>query len=302
MNLYKKCERKILLKSVESESELELELESRSKYNNNKIKTRTEILKIFFFQIQRFALFAQNFQPFNHINYHDQEILLRAGVLELCFIRGAFLFNKQTKSWSDDLLPENHSHLLHENDLKIMVTDMLLEKHLYFIDHFQKLGLDEPTIMLLSVIVLLTADRTGLANSELIQIEQEKYLILLKNYMNWRFGVKRSSILYPKLLLKVTDLRELAEAHTDYQLILCKDELKEIQPKIQCLHINNHHDDKPKSLTNHKINDFIWTINNYYYSKIKNINNTNSNSRHKIEDTEEEISTSSDGSDKLSSE
>ena len=197
---------------------------------------RTDILNIFFTAIQQFTLFAQRFQSFTCLSNQDKQILLRDGVLELCFLRGAFNYDMKGKYWRYD----DHSEaVVYSEHLEIMVTKSLVEKHTHFIKTIKRLRLDEATFILLTIIVFLSPDRPALIDTDSVQREQEKYLILLKNYMNWRYGLRMSSLLYPKLLHKLTDLRELAEAHTDYHLSLCKQELNQIKYKLSTLNIRN---------------------------------------------------------------
>ena len=253
---------------------------------------RTDILNVFFTAIQQFTLFAQRFQSFTCISNHDKQILLRDGVLELCFLRGAFNYDMKGKYWRYD---ERTDAVIYSDHLQIMVTKDLLEKHMQFIKTIKRLRLDEPTYTLLTLIVLLSSDRESLIDSHAVQREQETYLILLKKYMNWKYGSKMSSLLYPKLLFKLTDLGELAETHTDYHLSLCRQELNQIRQKLSTLSIRC---DAPKvdssiakcelSCVTHPIH---WTIRQCITDK------SFGNSLY----ADEELSTSSEGSEKLSS-
>ncbi|XP_054168070.1 thyroid hormone receptor beta-like [Oppia nitens] len=220
-----------------------------------------DILNIFFTAIQQFALFVHQFDSFASIPAQDKQILLKGGVLELCFLKGAFSYDLRGKHWRYD---ERSSGVIYSDNLQSLVTKDLLEKHMQFIKTIKILNLDEPTFTMLTLVILLTSDREGLTASQLVQKEQEKYLLLMKAYMNWRYGSQRSSLLFPKLLLKLTDLRELAEAHTDYQLLLGRHELQQIQHKLSTLNtaVDNNHFELTTQLTINS-NDFVpeWTIN-----------------------------------------
>ena len=97
------------------------------------------------------------------------------------------------------------------------------------------MNLDQISVIILCIILLLTPDRIGLGSTsiEFITRQQEKYLLLLQRYMVWKFGHASSTVLFPKLLLKLPDLRELSELLTDYQLVLCKEEVQSVQSKLQ---------------------------------------------------------------------
>ncbi|CAG2117236.1 unnamed protein product [Medioppia subpectinata] len=266
-----------------------------------------DVLQIFFKAIQQFALFVQTFPAFGAIPTADKQVLLRGGVLELCFLRGAFSYDMRGKHWRYD------TGVIYSDSLQTLLTKDLLEKHMQFIKTVKRLRIDEPTYILLSLVILLTADREGLTAGQLVQSEQEKYLLLLKSYMAWRYGPRVSALLYPKLLLKLADLRELAEAHTDYELLLGRHELRQIQHKLSDINLATIPDDyanllaaqSPDSVNAaanaaHLLNTFggqqsssavnVWTIGN-------SITDDSFGTNRGLYD--DELSTSSEGSERL---
>ncbi|GFQ70206.1 nuclear hormone receptor E75 [Trichonephila clavata] len=177
---------------------------------------------------------------FSKIQQHDKEILLRTGVLELCFIRGAYVYDEKLSRWPHTGKPMyKDSPTLDSDDIKKLVSSELFEKHMEFIRSIKDLHLDEATIMLLLVIVLMSPDRPGLENEVLVAEEQEKFYILMKKYMQWRYGEENTLVLYPKLLLRLPDLRELNDNHTDYNLRLATEEVQQIQQKLSSLKIDS---------------------------------------------------------------
>ncbi|ROT60808.1 hypothetical protein C7M84_021581 [Penaeus vannamei] len=59
-----------------------------------------------------------------------------------------------------------------------------------------------------------------------------------RKYMNWRYGPHNATIMYPRLLIKLTDLRELNDQHNEYNLKLAKQEVAEIQMQLGQLNLN----------------------------------------------------------------
>lgn len=203
-------------------------------------RTRTEILDMFFTAVKQFTNFSQRLEKFRKIHQHDQEILLRTGVLELCFIRGAYVYDEKLARWPHTGKPlYRDSPTLDAEDIKKLVSAELFEKHMEFIRSIKELHPDEATTMLLLVIILLSPDRPGLKNELLVAEEQEKFYILMKKYMSWRYGEEHTVVLYPKLLLRLPDLRELNDNHTDYNLKLGSDEILQIQQKLSSLKIDS---------------------------------------------------------------
>lgn len=203
-------------------------------------RSRTEILDMFFTAVKQFTNFSQKLSAFRMIQQHDQEILLRTGVLELCFVRGAYVYDEKLARWPHTGKPlYRDSPALDAEDIKKLVSAELFEKHMQFIRSIKELHPDEATTMLLLVIILLSPDRPGLRNEHLVAEEQEKFYILMKKYMSWRYGEENTVILYPKLLLRLPDLRELNDYHTDYNLRLGSDEMQQIQQKLSSLKIDS---------------------------------------------------------------
>ncbi|XP_022257972.1 thyroid hormone receptor beta-like [Limulus polyphemus] len=203
-------------------------------------RNRTEIIDMFFTVIKQFANFAQQLRSFAVIPPHDQEILLRTGVMELCFLRGAYVFDETRGAWPDqEKMFYKISPTLSAEDVRRLVSAELFDKHMGFIRGIKEIDIDEPTLMILLVTVLMSSDRAGLVNVSLVAKEQEKYCVLLKNYMLWRYGSRKAMVLYPKLFLKLPNLRELTEAHSDYHLRLNMGELEEIERRLSCLRIES---------------------------------------------------------------
>ncbi|KAK4300636.1 hypothetical protein Pmani_027168 [Petrolisthes manimaculis] len=192
-----------------------------------------QIVAMFTTIIKRFAYFARLFPAFLDFTSHDQETLLRTGILEMSLIRGVQTFDTSNNRWPDS------SHLLYHSaptlkaeDMKKLVSCELYETYMKFIHSLNKLGVDEPVMMMLLLIVLFTSDRPGLKDTAAVQIKQDHYLLLLRKYLGWRHGPHNARLLYPRLLLKLTDLRELNDQHNNYNLKLAKREIKEIQTQL----------------------------------------------------------------------
>lgn len=83
--------------------------------------------------------------------------------------------------------------------MKNLVSPELFEMHMSFIQKIQKLKADEPTIMLLLLIVMFYPERSDLEDVATVSAAQEKYCELLRKYVNWRYGPEGSK-LYPKVI------------------------------------------------------------------------------------------------------
>ncbi|CAM9796167.1 unnamed protein product [Bubo scandiacus] len=72
-------------------------------------------------------------------------------------------------------------------------------------------NLDDTEVALLQAVLLMSSDRTGLICVEKIEKCQETYLLAFEHYINYR----KHNIphFWPKLLMKVTDLRMIGACH-----------------------------------------------------------------------------------------
>ena len=128
--------------------------------------------------------------------------------------------------------------ILSASDIKPFVSDEMFRKHMHFVRSIRDLDADQVTIILLSIIVLLNPDRMGLQDATIISKEQEKFLILLRSYMNWRFGEVVSPILFGKFFLKLPDLKELSEVLSECQLSLGEEEVKQVYQRLSRLSLS----------------------------------------------------------------
>ncbi|KAK8747683.1 hypothetical protein OTU49_016531, partial [Cherax quadricarinatus] len=200
-----------------------------------------QIINMFTTIVRRFAYFARLFPEFCDLPPQDQENLLRSGILEMSLIRGVQSFDTENNRW-----PNTKQQLykdaptLNVEDMKKLVSCELYEMHMKFIHSLKELNVDEPVMMMLLLTVLFTSDRPGLLGAPTIQALQDHYLQLLRKYLGWRYGSHNAPILYPRLLIKLTDLRELNDQHTEYNLKLAKQEIAEIQMQLGQLNLNHY--------------------------------------------------------------
>lgn len=168
--------------------------------------------------VKRFALYARMIENFASLPSQDQRSLLKGGMLEVCLLRGALAFDPVNNRWPNTGMSiYKDAPVLQVADVEKLVSSSVIEKHLDFIRFLQNLGADEPTIMLL-VLVVLFSSRPGVSRPDLVDNFQTRYTSLLKRYVDWRYGPGQSQKLFNKLLTKLSDLRELSENHNRQNL------------------------------------------------------------------------------------
>ena len=164
--------------------------------------------------IRRFAFYARLMADFSSLPFQDQSSLLKGGVLEMCVLRGALVYDPLQNRWPNaNMSMYKDAPVLKLDNIGHMTSNRIFQMHVEFIHCIQQMGVDEPTIMLLVLIVLFTPERPGLIRIKWIEKYQAYYTSLLERYMSWRFGPTRSNIMFSKLLTKLSDLRELSDTH-----------------------------------------------------------------------------------------
>ena len=122
-------------------------------------------------------------------------------------------FERNTEEYNFGKAP-----VLTRHSLESFLGEQLSNKFFSFVKQIQECGMDEPMVLLVALVVLLNPERNPLANCKQITAEQESYLDQLERYMQWKFGASLSGTLFAKLLINLTNLRELGELFAEFQL------------------------------------------------------------------------------------
>ncbi|KAK4018467.1 hypothetical protein OUZ56_000518 [Daphnia magna] len=198
-----------------------------------------QVMEMFGTLIRRFAFYARLMADFSSLPFPDQSCLLKGGVLEMCVLRGALVYDPLKNRWPNaNMSMYKDAPTLKLDNIGHLTSSRIFQMHMEFINTIQQMGVDEPTIMLLILIVLFTPERAGLVRTRWIEKYQAYYTSLLERYMGWRFGTHRSKFMFGKLLTKLSDLRELSDTHNRHNLQLGNDEISSIQHQLQHLKIN----------------------------------------------------------------
>jgi hypothetical protein len=168
--------------------------------------------------IQRLVLFARMLKDFDLFSEDDKVSLLKGSAIEIMVCSSNTLFNPKTHTFTNYLSRDQRAVM----DDQILPLDPLLTK-LWGEDIFTRtrgflismcnLHIDEVTSTLLVPIILFSPDRLNVTDINLVKRLQEKYVTLLHKYMNWRYTVEQTEIIYPKLLLQTISIRSLGLAH-----------------------------------------------------------------------------------------
>ncbi|KAM4676942.1 peroxisome proliferator-activated receptor alpha [Discoglossus pictus] len=151
--------------------------------------------------------FAKSIPGFTDLDLNDQVTLLKYGVYEAMFAMLASVMNK------DGMLVAYGNGFITREFLKSLrkpIGDMM-EPKFEFAMKFNALELDDSDISLFVAALICCGDRPGLVNVDSIEKMQENIVHVLKLHL--QANHVDDGFLFPKLLQKMADLRQLVTEH-----------------------------------------------------------------------------------------
>ncbi|XP_041087553.1 thyroid hormone receptor alpha-like isoform X2 [Polyodon spathula] len=136
----------------------------------------------------------------------DQIILLKGCCMEIMSLRAAVRYDpdSETLTLSGEMAVKREQ--LKNGGLGV-VSDAIFDLG----KSLAQFSLDDAEVALLQAVLLMSSDRSGLLCVDKIEKCQERYLLAFEHYINYR----KHSLphFWPKLLMKVTDLRMIGACH-----------------------------------------------------------------------------------------
>ena len=164
--------------------------------------------------VRRLVKMVKNIGYFKKLEQKDQIALLKGGVVEILIMRSSKYFDPETKSWRVPVANSNPRMRLGPDMLETHSDESkkLFGQYATFATSLQTLSEgDHCTMLLLIAMSVFSPDRSNLECRDLVGKIQEKYAACLKGYVQQRFGNSRH--LFPRLVQKLADIRELNESH-----------------------------------------------------------------------------------------
>lgn len=161
----------------------------------------------------------------------EQIHLLKGGSIELLILRSVITFDAEKQHFLDPFDSEETSAMKLEQLERAETGLGLFDDHMRFVRTLAvDLKADETTLILLLVISLFSPDRDNLEHKELVAAEQERYSMLLRSYLESIHPLPVARVIYPRLLMTLTDIRNLNEEHSQ---VLLKVNPEGIQPLMK---------------------------------------------------------------------
>uniref|UniRef100_A0A671W7Z8 Thyroid hormone receptor beta n=2 Tax=Sparus aurata TaxID=8175 RepID=A0A671W7Z8_SPAAU len=174
--------------------------------NKVDIEAFSQFTKIITPAITRVVDFAKKLPMFCELPCEDQIILLKGCCMEIMSLRAAVRYDPESET-----LTLNGEMAVTRGQLKNgglgVVSDAIFDLGV----SLSSFNLDDSEVALLQAVILLSSDRSGLSSVERIERCQEEFLLAFEHYINYR--KHKVAHFWPKLLMKVTDLRMIGACH-----------------------------------------------------------------------------------------
>ncbi|MEQ2266368.1 hypothetical protein XENORESO_000554 [Xenotaenia resolanae] len=152
--------------------------------------------------------FAKGIPGFQELSQQDQVMLLKSGTFQVLMVRFCTLFNAEQRTVT---FFNGQTYPL--STLRALGMGSLLDAMFEFSEKLGSLRLEPDEMALFMAVVLVSADRCGISDMTAVEQLQEGLIRALRSLISRRRP--DDSALFPKLLLRLPDLRTLNNLHSD---------------------------------------------------------------------------------------
>uniref|UniRef100_A0A0B7AI33 Uncharacterized protein n=2 Tax=Arion vulgaris TaxID=1028688 RepID=A0A0B7AI33_9EUPU len=240
-------EEEIAINEIVSAYHQSLEICVESEVSRNH-PSMTELVNIAEISVRRVIDMSKKIKSFKALSQSDQISLLKGGSIELLIIRSVITFDSDKMQFLDPYDKEKYA--MTTDQLRMGQGSGLFDEHMRFVKSLAiDLQADETVLILLLMIALYSPDRPQIVDKHYVAEEQERYALLLLRYLESKHPPHVIRWMYPKLLMKLTDIRNLNEEHSQ---VLLKINPEGIQPLMkEVLDLNADKNKQAKSENDH---------------------------------------------------
>ncbi|KAL6119576.1 uncharacterized protein ACO6RY_04119 [Pungitius sinensis] len=152
--------------------------------------------------------FAKGIPGFQELSQQDQVLLLKSGTFQVLMVRFCTLFKADERTVT---FLNGQTYPL--PTLRALGMGSLLDAMFNFNEKLGSLGLEPDEMALFMAVVLVSADRFGIKDTQAVEQLQEGLIRALRSLITLRRP--EDTTLFPKLLLCLPDLRTLNNLHSD---------------------------------------------------------------------------------------
>ena len=204
-----------------------------------------DLVNIAELSVRRVIDMAKKIKSFKALSQTDQISLLKGGSIELLILRSVISFDKDKQQWLDPSDSEEQSMSMEH--LQKGEGANLFSEHMKFTRSLAvDLKADETTLILLLVVSLFSPDRPNISDKAYVCQEQDKYALLLLRYLESIYPPHFVRAIYPKLLMKLTDIRNLNEEHSHVLLKVNPEGIQPLMKEVLDLNLNKTESPTPQ--------------------------------------------------------
>uniref|UniRef100_UPI00358F2874 thyroid hormone receptor beta-A-like n=1 Tax=Myxine glutinosa TaxID=7769 RepID=UPI00358F2874 len=171
------------------------------------MKAFCKFLSIITPAITRVVDFAKRLPKFCELPCEDQIVLLKGCCMEIMSLRAAVRYDSESKT-----LTLNGEIAVTREQFKNGGLGAVSDSIFDLAQSLAAFNLDDTEVALLQAVLLFSSDRPGLHGVVAVERAQDEYLLTLEHYINHK--ARSIQYFWPKLLMKVTDLRLIGASHS----------------------------------------------------------------------------------------
>ena len=178
--------------------------------------------------VLRLIKFAKRLEAFSALSQHCQIGILKGVWLNHLLLRSVSLYDTERDVW---VTPRGDipTEILKNATGYVQLHD----DHVKYCKSFKAIiGEDLTIVILLLLTLLFSPDGPHVIEHQLVSDTQDKYLTLLKHYLEAKYSFSNANTMFTQLMAKLQELRQLAEVHGKYLLDLNPNDIEPIMLEI----------------------------------------------------------------------
>ena len=178
--------------------------------------------------VLRLIKFAKRLEAFSALSQHCQIGILKGVWLNHLLLRSVSLYDTERDVW---VTPRGDipTEILKNATGYVQLHD----DHVNYCKSFKAIIGDDLTIVILLLLTLLfSPDGPHVIDHQLVSDTQDKYLTLLKHYLEAKYSFTNANTMFGQLMSKLMELKQLAEIHGKYLLDLNPNDIEPIMLEI----------------------------------------------------------------------
>ena len=222
-------EETMLLTDLQEAFDQAFDVKSEQGDDGHRFLTLNQLVNRSSLTVLRLIKFAKKLEDFVRLSQDCQIKILKAAVLSALLLRSTAAYDMERDGWitaNGGLIPT----AILKNATGFV---QLHEDHVQYCRSMKAIiHNDRRCVALLLAITLFTANGLNVVCRDIVANIQDKYLILLKHYLEAEYSYSGSQDMYPVLLSKLAELRNLSDNHAKFLLDVNPSEIEPIMLEV----------------------------------------------------------------------